>query len=92
MYTGYDKINFNIKNIQMRNRGLFFYIVVLLCAQFIIAQNGDINQYRRSSLYTIIIDDEGLMEGSKAEIIKKTFFETPLPEKLNDHNLHTLKN
>lgn len=71
----------------MKNKGLFLLIVMLLCAQFVPAQDGDINQYRRSSLYTIIIDDEGLMERSKAEIIKKTFFETPLPEKFNDHNL-----
>ncbi|MDR2919183.1 MAG: hypothetical protein LBV72_07460 [Tannerella sp.] len=71
----------------MKNKGLFFSIVMLLCAQLVPAQDGDINQYRRSSLYTIIIDDEGLMERSKAEIIKKTFIETPLPEKFNDHNL-----
>lgn len=69
-------------------------ILFLLAAFFAVnqlsAQQGeadDIAQYKRSSLYTIILDDHGLMNGSKAEIIKKTFAETPLPEKFNDHNL-----
>jgi len=72
----------------MKNKGLFIVAAILVCSQFVMSQqNSDINQYRRSSLYTIIIDDEGLMEKTKAEIIKNTFVETPLPEKFNDHNL-----
>lgn len=51
--------------------------------------NGQIADYMRSSLYTIILDDQGLMNEQKAAIIKKTFFEAPLPEKFNDHNLPT---
>ena len=69
-------------------KGLYLLVIMLLCVQVVPAQqSGDINQYRRSSLYTIIIDDEGLMDRSKADIIKKTFTETPIPEKFNDHNL-----
>lgn len=50
-------------------------------------KDGVIEDYMRSSLYTIILDDHGLMDATKAEIIKTTFFNTPLPEKFNDHNL-----
>lgn len=46
-----------------------------------------IEEYMRSSLYTIILDDHGLMDANKANLIKATFFKTPLPEKFNDHNL-----
>lgn len=35
----------------------------------------------------IILDDHGLMDEKKAKIIKKTFFDAPVPEKFNDHNL-----
>lgn len=49
--------------------------------------NNPETDYKRSSLYTIILDDHGLMNNEKAEIIKTTFAETPLPEKFNDHNL-----
>lgn len=40
--------------------------------------------YRRSSLYTIMLDDAGLV---KADTIKRSFDSTPIPEKFNDHNL-----
>lgn len=40
--------------------------------------------YRRSSLYTIMLDDAGLV---KADTIKRSFNSTPIPEKFNDHNL-----
>lgn len=43
--------------------------------------------YMRSSLYTIIIDDHGILDEKKSEIVKNTFFTTPLPDKFNDHNL-----
>lgn len=46
------------------------------------------DSYVRSSLYTIIVDDHGLSDdGNNSQIIKETFFSTPLPEKFNDHNL-----
>lgn len=40
--------------------------------------------YRRSSLYTLMIDHKNL---PKAEVIKKAFLESPIPDKFNDHNL-----
>ncbi|MDM1345756.1 hypothetical protein HX017_01285 [Myroides marinus] len=45
--------------------------------------------YMRSSLYTIIVDDHGINGNGNAKgaIIKETFYKTPLPEKFNDHNL-----
>lgn len=43
--------------------------------------------YMRSSLYTIIIEDHGITSDGKSGTIKETFFSTPLPEKFNDHNL-----
>ncbi|MDR2628271.1 MAG: hypothetical protein LBC40_09585 [Dysgonamonadaceae bacterium] len=69
----------------MKKIVLFF--IVLCTAQWISAQEGALDKYRRSSLYTIILDDEGLMDQAKAQIIKETFNATPLPEKFNDHNL-----
>lgn len=49
--------------------------------------DNTVTDYKRSSLYTIILDDHGLMDKGKAEIIKETFAKTPLPEKFNDHNI-----
>lgn len=40
--------------------------------------------YRRSSIYTIMIDDAGLV---KADTIKRSFEVSPIPDKFNDHNL-----
>lgn len=45
--------------------------------------------YMRSSLYTIILDDDGLMDAAKASVIKEHFISAPIPEKYNDHNLGT---
>lgn len=47
------------------------------------------DDYMRSSLYTIIVDDHGINGNGnlKGQIIKETFYKTPLPEKFNDHNL-----
>jgi hypothetical protein len=55
----------------------------------VVGQNKtkDNQDYMRSSLYTIIVDDHGLVGYNEAQTIKSTFFETPLPEKFNDHNL-----
>src|SRR5690606_7391427 len=41
-------------------------------------------KYRRSSLYTVMIDKPGL---PYAEEIKKNFMNIPIPDKFNDHNL-----
>lgn len=41
-------------------------------------------KYRRSSLYTVMIDKPGL---PYAEEIKKNFVNIPLPDKFNNHNL-----
>ena len=51
------------------------------------AQSSDNTDYVRSSLFTIIINDEGLMDAHKAAIIKDNFLTSPIPEKFNDHNL-----
>ena len=42
-------------------------------------------EYRRSSLYTIMIPDEGL--GEAKELVTGTFDTIPIPDKFNDHNL-----
>lgn len=49
--------------------------------------DNTVSDYKRSSLYTIILDDHGLMDEGKSAVIKETFANTPLPEKFNDHNL-----
>lgn len=41
-------------------------------------------KYRRSSIYTLILDDAGLVN---ANIIKDAFLNAPVPDKYNDHNL-----
>ena len=41
-------------------------------------------KYRRSSLYTIMIDDAGLINGA---VIKDAFLKAPIPGKFNDHLL-----
>ncbi|WHT38796.1 hypothetical protein QNH98_17720 [Myroides sp. mNGS23_01] len=58
----------------------------------VVGQNKtkDNQDYMRSSLYTIIVDDHGLVGYNEAQTIKNTFFETPLPEKFNDHNLEKI--
>lgn len=72
----------------MKKSGIIL-VLALIAGQVSFAQEkkDGIEKYMRSSLYTIILDDHGLMDGHNAEIIKNTFFETPLPEKFNDHNL-----
>lgn len=41
-------------------------------------------KYRRSSIYTLMLDDAGLV---KADTIKKCFMMAPIPDKFNDHTL-----
>lgn len=65
--------------------GIFTTLVASnICAQDSKKDNTD---YVRSSLFTIIINDEGLMDAHKAAIIKDNFLNSPIPEKFNDHNL-----
>lgn len=66
-------------------------ILMLLATATVVAQEikKDDNKlqsttYRRSSLYTIMLDDAGLV---KADTIKRSFNSTPIPEKFNDHNI-----
>lgn len=49
------------------------------------APEGQMNvKYRRSSLYTLMVDSPGL---PYAEEIKKNFSNSPIPDKFNNHNL-----
>ena len=59
---------------------LFVFAALTAGAQ---TKTADI-KYRRSSLYTLIIDDAGLV---KADVIKTDFVKAPIPEKFNDHTL-----
>lgn len=72
-----------MKKINLLIAGLAFLSIASVSAQ----QDNSMSDYKRSSLYTIILDDHGLMDKEKARIIKETFASTPLPEKFNDHNL-----
>lgn len=64
---------------------LLLLVIVLFSTIAVKAQeeSPDIN-YRRSSLYTVMIDKPGL---PYAEEIKKNFTNIPIPDKFNDHNL-----
>lgn len=67
---------------------------LLILSSFVIAastyaQKESPVDYMRSSLYTIILDDDGLMDAEKAKVIKEHFISAPIPEKYNDHNLST---
>jgi hypothetical protein len=57
--------------------------------QFAFAQtqiNSTNIKYRRSSLYTLMIDDQSRQY---ANVIRASFEKGPIPEKFNDHNLGT---
>lgn len=72
----------------MNKKSLFVAAFTLLATVTgVKAQGADNLDYVRSSLYTIIIDDEGLMDRHKASIIKDNFLTSPIPEKFNNHNL-----
>ncbi len=60
-------------------------IVLFFCSSVLMAQADKMSiKYRRSSIYTIMIDDAGLV---KADTIKRSFLASPVPDKYNDHNL-----
>lgn len=70
-------------------KNLLLISLVWFCLASGFAQSmGDVKspsiKYRRSSIYTLILDDAGLV---KADIIKTAFMNAPVPDKYNDHNL-----
>ena len=70
-------------------KNTLFVIGVLLITFSITAQTEATNQvakYRRSSLYTMMIDDQSR---PYANVIRASFEKGPIPEKFNDHNLGT---
>ena len=69
----------------MRISSLLAAIIICSCISSAIAQPNKVNvKYRRSSIYTIMLDDAGL---PKADTIKKAFLAAPVPDKYNNHNL-----
>ncbi|GHT36557.1 hypothetical protein AGMMS49574_28490 [Bacteroidia bacterium] len=60
---------------------------ILSVAQTLRTVGGDVKDYKRSSLYLILLDDPEWKGNPKADIIRETFAQTPLPDKFNDHNL-----
>jgi hypothetical protein len=75
----------------MKTRRLLLLLVGCLILTSSIAQtiNKDdrkmqSTKYRRSSIYTIMIDDAGLV---KADTIKSSFMSAPIPDKFNDQTL-----
>ncbi len=58
--------------------------LVMVKAQTAPTANANEANYKRSSLYTIMIDQGEL---PNSDIIKDVFFSTPIPDKFNDHNL-----
>lgn len=64
-------------------------IITLLLAGSVISASAQrhldtLTQYRRSSLYSVLIQ-HSIMEN--ADVIHDVYFEMPMPDKFNDHNL-----
>jgi hypothetical protein len=71
----------------MKHKTLFFSVLMIFAIVSMEAQKSvkvGSTKYRRSSIYTIMIDDAGLV---KADTIKASFLSAPVPDKYNDHNL-----
>lgn len=75
----------------MKATSLVLSLICLLAVGDILAQPSSKETkkiqsavYRRSSIYTIMLDDAGLV---KADTIKRSFEVSPIPDKFNDHNL-----
>ncbi len=64
------------------------FIALLLFCSFAAKAQSDHLKYRRSSLYTIMLDED---RREHENVIRKTFLEFPIPDKFNDHNLETRK-
>ncbi len=60
--------------------------MIIICAMSIngIAQTDDVFQYRRSSIYSILVNHT---EQNFANEIKQAFLQMPVPDKYNDHDL-----
>ncbi|MFA7445145.1 MAG: hypothetical protein WCY89_04300 [Flavobacteriaceae bacterium] len=68
-------------------KGFLLSVVVIFSVVTVKAQQQEESldvKYRRSSLYTVMIDKPGL---PYADEIKKNFMNIPVPDKFNDHNL-----
>lgn len=68
-------------------KNLFFLVAAYFCFSAISAQTeatNPITKYRRSSLYTLMIDDQSR---PYANVIRASFEKGPIPEKFNDHLL-----
>jgi hypothetical protein len=61
-------------------------LIISACSIITMGMAPDVKstKYRRSSIYTIMLDDAGLV---KADTIKEAFLKAPVPDKYNDHNL-----
>ncbi|SDD13594.1 hypothetical protein [Williamwhitmania taraxaci] len=75
----------------MRTRLLFFTLIGCLILPSVMAQSVAKDdkkmqnaKYRRSSIYTLMLDDAGLV---KADTIKRSFESAPIPNKFDDHTL-----
>jgi hypothetical protein len=69
----------------MKLKSTIFLFIACSFVTISIAQSGKTSaKYRRSSIYTIMLDDAGLV---KADTIKDAFMKSPVPDKYNDHNL-----
>jgi len=66
-------------------RKIYLSIYVFLCAVMsVAAQNNDEAAYRRSSIYSILVNHT---DQQFATEIKEAFLQIPVPDKFNDHNL-----
>lgn len=81
----------NHKNTDMKKH--YIFLVLIACIGITVtstAQSGSGDQkktdvkYRRSSLYTIMLDDAGLINGA---VIKDAFLKARIPDKFNDQVL-----
>ena len=68
----------------MKLKSTLLVLIACLSLSQAIAQAVKSVKYRRSSIYTIMLDDAGLV---KADTIKQAFLTAPVPDKYNDHNL-----
>ncbi|MGE0077623.1 MAG: hypothetical protein AB7S48_07175 [Bacteroidales bacterium] len=74
----------NLRKIYLTAIGLL--VLTSLMAQDFNKEDRNLQNinYRRSSIYTIMLDDAGLI---KADTIKRSFEISPIPDKFNDHTL-----
>ena len=66
---------------------IIFALIFLTNICTVVAQDSQEkfdSKYRRSSLYTVMIDKPDLPYATE---IKKNFENSPIPDKFNDHNL-----